>query len=473
MSTPSASPAADGTPVPGGEPEQKKSLIRVAFAATAGTTLEFYEFMLFGTAAALVFGDLFFPDADPTTATLLSLSVFAVGFGARPIGGIVFGHYGDRIGRKKVLFITLCLMGGSTMLIGLVPSYAAIGIWAPIMLVLLRCIQGFALGGEVGGAILLLAEHSKPSNRGFIASLAQTGAPAGNLLATGAMVLFAAILSEADFNSWGWRIPFLLSGVVVVLGLWVRMKVEETPSFAQLEDDAARARQPMVEVVTKHRKPLLLALGVRFGPDVVVYIFLTYFLTYATKEVDVSRSTALIALSVGSVFWLTSILVSGRLADRFGRRPVYVVGAVVALGWGFAFFPLINTGQLGMLMIASAGGFVAHGMMLGPQASFLAELFPARVRYSGVNLGYQLSGIYGGSLAPIIAVALLNWSGTTLTIVAYMSVTLLVTIATLAVSPENRGRELDPELLGTDGTGDPVSGSALEPTTEPEVMRNA
>lgn len=426
----------------GAEPK-RKSLFRVAVAATAGTTLEFYEFMLFGTAAALVFGDLFFPDADPTTATLLSLSVFAVGFGARPIGGVVFGHFGDRIGRKKVLFITLCLMGGSTMLIGLVPSYAAIGIWAPIMLVLLRCIQGFALGGEVGGAILLLAEHSRPGNRGFVASLAQTGAPGGNLLATGAMVLFAAILSESEFNSWGWRIPFLLSGLVMALGLWVRMRVEETPSFAQLEENEERATKPLVEVVTAHRKSLLLALGARFGPDVVVYIFLTYFLTYVTKQVDVPRSTALIALSVGSVCWLASILASGWLSDRIGRRPIYLAGAVAALVWGFAFFPLLDTGQLGMLMLAASGGLIAHGMMLGPQASFLAELFPARVRYSGVNLGYQLSGIYGGSLAPIIAVALLDWSGTTLLIVAYMSVTLLVTIVTLAFSPENRGRDLD------------------------------
>lgn len=430
----------------GGAPSAKpkrKSLFRVAVAATAGTTLEFYEFMLFGTAAALVFGDLFFPDADPTTATLLSLSVFAVGFGARPIGGVVFGHFGDRIGRKKVLFITLCLMGGSTMLIGLVPSYAAVGIWAPIMLVLLRLIQGFALGGEVGGAILLLAEHSRPGNRGFVASLAQTGAPGGNLLATGAMVLFAAILSESEFNSWGWRIPFLLSGLVMALGLWVRMRVEETPSFARLEENEQRSRQPLVEVVTTHRKPLLLALGARFGPDVVVYIFLTYFLTYATKQVDVPRSTALIALSVGSVCWLASILISGWLSDRVGRRPLYVAGAVAALAWGFAFFPLLDTGRLGMLMIAASGGLIAHGMMLGPQASFLSELFPARVRYSGVNLGYQLSGIYGGSLAPIIAVALLDWSGGTLLIAIYMGLTLLVTIATLAVSPENSGRDLD------------------------------
>lgn len=434
--------AAAGRGAPPAKPK-RKSLFRVAVAATAGTTLEFYEFMLFGTAAALVFGDLFFPDADPTTATLLSLSVFAVGFGARPIGGIVFGHFGDRIGRKKVLFITLCLMGGSTMLIGLVPSYATVGIWAPIMLVLLRCIQGFALGGEVGGAILLLAEHSRPGNRGFVASLAQTGAPGGNLLATGAMVLFAAILTESEFNSWGWRIPFLLSGLVMALGLWVRMRVEETPSFAQLEQNQERARQPLVEVVTTHRKPLLLALGARFGPDVVVYIFLTYFLTYATKQVDVPRSTALIALSIASVCWLASILGSGWLSDRIGRRPLYVAGAVAALAWGFAFFPLLDTGQLGMLTIAASGGLIAHGMMLGPQASFLAELFPARVRYSGVNLGYQLSGIYGGSLAPIIAVALLDWSGGTLLIAVYMGLTLLVTIVTLAVSPENRGRDLD------------------------------
>lgn len=441
MTTPIDQAAAGGG-APPAKPK-RKSLFRVAVAATAGTTLEFYEFMLFGTAAALVFGDLFFPDADPTTATLLSLSVFAVGFGARPIGGIVFGHFGDRIGRKKVLFITLCLMGGSTMLIGLVPSYATVGIWAPIMLVLLRCIQGFALGGEVGGAILLLAEHSRPGNRGFVASLAQTGAPGGNLLATGAMVLFAAVLTESEFNSWGWRIPFLLSGLVMALGLWVRMRVEETPSFAQLEENEERARQPLVEVVTTHRKPLLLALGARFGPDVVVYIFLTYFLTYATKQVDVPRSTALIALSIASVCWLASIVGSGWLSDRIGRRPLYLAGAVAALAWGFAFFPLLDTGKLGMLTIAASGGLIAHGMMLGPQASFLAELFPARVRYSGVNLGYQLSGIYGGSLAPIIAVALLDWSGGTLLIAVYMGLTLLVTIVTLAVSPENRGRDLD------------------------------
>lgn len=416
---------------------------RVAVASMFGTVMEWYDFLLFGLAAAIVFDKIFFPSFDPITGTLLSLATFAVGFIARPLGGIIFGSIGDRHGRKPVLFLTMLIMGAATALIGLLPTYGMIGVAAPILLVLLRLLQGLGAGGELGGAVLMLAEYSDDKRRGLMSSLAQAGAPLGNLLATGVLTLFAATLSEDAFLEWGWRVPFLLGGVLVAVGLFIRMGVDESPHFEKLKTAQAVEQRPVRTLLRDYRKPLLLALGARFGPDVVVYVFLTFVITYLTKTIGFERNEALLAVAIGSVAWLIAIPLSGHISDRIGRRPLYVAGCVATIAWAFIFFPLLDTGSLGLAALAVAVGLACHGMMFGPQASYLAELFPTRIRSTGISVGYQLSGIYGGSLAPIIALALLTQFNSWIPIAIYMSLTVVVTLVTLAFSPERSGSSLD------------------------------
>lgn len=429
-------------PVPVGSARLGRSERRVIGASVFGTVMEWYDFLLFGLASATVFSKLFFPTFDRTSGTLLSLGTFAIGFLARPIGGILFGHIGDRVGRKPVMFLTLILMGIGTTLIGLLPTYEQVGIAAPLSLVVLRLLQGIGAGGEFGGAILMLAEHAGRRRRGLLASLAQTGAPVGNLLATGALVGVGAMMPEREFLSWGWRLPFLLSVVLVGVGLYVRMGVAESPEFDRLRLNEGSPRSPLVELVRRHPKALLLALGARFGPDVVVYVFLTFILTYVVQYVGLSRQDGLIAVAIGSVGWMLAIPLAGYLSDRVGRKPVYLWGAAATLVWGFAFFPLLNTASVPLITLAAFVGLACHGVMFGPQASFLVELFPTRVRSSGVSVGYQLSGIYGGSLAPLISLALLAAFGTWVPIAVYMAATLIVTIVAVSLSPERFGDNL-------------------------------
>jgi len=415
---------------------------RVVGASVFGTIMEWYDFLLFGLASATVFNKLFFPNFDRTTGTLLSLATFAIGFLARPIGGILFGHIGDRVGRKPVMFSTLILMGVGTTLIGILPTYSQVGLAAPLSLVALRTLQGLGAGGEFGGAILMLAEHAGRRRRGLLASLAQTGAPAGNLLATGALVGVGAIMSEREFLSWGWRLPFLLSIVLVGVGFYVRLGIAESPEFDKLRRNKGAAHSPLVELLRRHPKALLLALGARFGPDVVVYVFLTFILTYVVQHVGLSRQDGLIAVAIGSVGWMLTIPLAGHLSDRVGRKPLYLGGAVATLAWGFAFFPLLNTASVPLISLAAFVGLACHGIMFGPQASYLVELFPTRVRSSGVSVGYQLSGIYGGSLAPLISLALLAAFGTWVPIAVYMAAALIVTIIAVLLSPERFGADL-------------------------------
>jgi metabolite-proton symporter len=416
---------------------------RVIVASLIGTSLEWYDFFLYSSAAALVFGKLFFPTFDPLTGTLLAFTTYAVGFAARPIGGIVFGHFGDRVGRRAVLVTTLIIMGGATMLIGLLPTYAQWGVAAPILLVALRFAQGIGLGGEWGGAVVMSLEHGGDENRGRNASWPQVGVPAGNLLATGVLWLMSTVQSEATFMSWGWRVPFLLSGVLVLVGLWIRVAVTESPKFAAMAAEQGTARVPLVEVLRRHPRGLLVAMAARIGTDVAFYTFSLYVLTYVTTSVGLPRSAALTAVLVGSAFQLVLIPFFGALSDRVGRRPVYAAGAAAAAFWAFVFFPLLDTANRFVIVLAVVVALATHAAMYGPQAAFVAEMFSTRLRYSGASMGYQVAGILGGALAPIVAVKLVQSTGSALAVSVYVLAMLAITGVALWFAPETAKAPVD------------------------------
>lgn len=412
---------------------------RAIGGSVIGTALEWYDFFLYGTAAALVFNQVFFPSVDPLTGTLLAFGSFAVGFIARPIGALVFGNYGDRIGRKKVLVITLVIMGLSTMLIGILPGYDSIGIWAPILLTVLRFVQGFGLGGEWGGAVLMSLEHGDPQRRGLAASWPQIGVPLGLLLANGALTLMLAVTTDEAFLAWGWRVPFLLSAVLIIIGLWIRINVTESPEFEKLAASGGQAKFPLLEVFRSQRKELAIAAGSRIGTDVAFYIFVLFVVTYLTQMVGVEQSIATFVVLVSAGVMVLMIPLFGALSDRVGRRPVYLAGAVGAIVWTFAFFPLLETGNTMLILVADLIGMMCWAAMYGPLAAFTTELFPARVRYSGASLGYQLSGILGGAFAPIIAIALYGRFESWVPIAIYVAVMLTVTIVSVSLARESAG----------------------------------
>jgi MFS family permease len=366
-----------------------------------------------------------------------------VGFVARPLGGVIAGHAGDRIGRRTVLVATLLVMGVATCAIGLLPTYGTIGAAAPILLVTLRFIQGLGLGGEWGGAVLMVSEHGDQRRRGLYASWPQVGVPAGNLLAAGVLGVMAGVLSEDAFQSWGWRVPFLLSALLVFVGLFIRLRIEESPLFQRVEETATKARAPIVDVVKVYPRQLAIAFGARLGTDVAFYIFALFIITYATDELGLAESTPLNAVLIGSALQLFLIPAFGALSDRVGRRPVYFAGALGAMAWAFAFFPLLDSERWTLIVLAAVGGLFFHALMYGPQAAFISELFGTRVRYSGASLGYQVAGIFGGALAPIVATALLAASGSSLAVSLYVAGALLVTLVALAVADESAGRALD------------------------------
>jgi metabolite-proton symporter len=436
-------------------PGSRTSIVKVVGASLVGTTVEWYDFFLYGSAAALVFNTLFFPDFDPLVGTLLAFATYAVGFAARPIGGIVFGHFGDKVGRKKMLVITLMLMGGATFLIGLLPTYGAIGVWAPILLILLRLVQGFALGGEWGGAVLMAAEYGTPERRGYWASWPQAGAPAGNLLAVAVLALVTALTDDQQFQSWGWRIPFLLSAVLVLVGLWIRVSIEESPVFRAAREQAATAeeapRLPVVQVLRDYPREIILAIGARLAENIGYYIFTAFALAYATGEAGVSQGTALNAALIASAVHFLAIPAMGAASDRFGRRPVYLVGAVGIGVWGFVFFALYDSQSFLLLALAGTVGLVFHGAMYGPQASFFSELFSTQVRYSGLSVAGQVSSIVAGSLAPIIATALLIEYGSSVPISLYLAGAAVLTVIAVVLSRETARSDL---------TRDPVADRA-------------
>ncbi|MEV1246372.1 MFS transporter [Nonomuraea sp. NPDC049750] len=415
---------------------------RVILASLIGTSLEWYDFFLYTTAATLVFGKLFFPTFDPLNATLLALTTNAVAFVARPLGGIVFGHFGDRAGRKTVLVVTLLVMGVSTFLIGVLPGYDSVGALAPVLLATLRFIQGLGLGGEWGGAVIMSLEHGDDRRRGFNASWPQVGVPAGYVLATGTLAILSFTLSDAAFLSWGWRVPFLLSGVLVLVGLWVRLKVTESPLFTELAQQGAKAKMPLLEVLRTHPRALLSAFTARIGVDVAFYTFTAYILVYITGPLKLERSVGLNAVLIASALQLALIPLFGALSDRIGRRPVYLAGVIGAAVWVFVFFLLLDTKSFPLIALAAIVALITHAAMYGPQAAFIAELFSTRLRYSGASMGYQVAGIVGGALAPIIALKLFAAYGTTTAVSLYVVAALAVTAVGLAIAPETRDLDI-------------------------------
>jgi metabolite-proton symporter len=424
--------------------EGKTPLRRVVMASLIGTTIEWYDFFLYGSAAALVFNKLFFPEFDPLTGTLLAFATYALGFVARPVGGIVFGHYGDRIGRKRLLMLSLILMGVATVLIGLLPTYAQIGIWAPIALIALRLVQGFAVGGEWGGAVLMAAEHGDAARRGFWASWPQAGVPAGNLLAAAVLAIMAAVQTEADFLQWGWRVPFVLSALLVVVGWYIRNRVSESPMFEkELDETEAPPKVPAIDVLRERPKALVLGAGLRVGENISYYILTVFSLTYLVDVSKESRSLALNALLIGAAVQFFAIPLFALLSDKIGRRPVYAFGAFGLAAWCFIMFGLLGSGDNASIVLALVIGLVLHGAMYGPQAAFITELFPTRIRYSGVSLAYQLTSIVAGSLAPIIALWLYKEYDSATPVAIYVGVACLISGVSALLARETRGLELE------------------------------
>jgi MFS family permease len=415
---------------------------RVVAASFVGTAIEWYDFFLYGTAAALVFGRLFFPAVDPALGTMAAFGTYAVGFFARPLGGVLFAHFGDRVGRKSALVTTLILVGVSTFLIGLLPTHDAAGALAPVLLIGLRFVQGLGVGGEWAGAVLMVVEHGPTKGRGFRASWVQAGAPAGLLLATAAFGL-ATLLPESAFLSWGWRVPYLLGLVPTAVGLFIRLRVLESPLFAKALAEEPPPKLPVVELIRTQWRGVLLAMGARMAENASYYFFTVFSLSYATQYLGLPRNVALSGVLVGGVVHLVAMILFGALSDRVGRRPVYLGGAFGLAVLAFPFFWLMETRSELVVALAITLGLVAHAAMYGPQAAFLSELFGTRVRYSGASLGSNLAAPLSGGLAPLIAAGLLKWSaGEPWPVAVYLIAMAAVTVLAVWLAAETSRREL-------------------------------
>lgn len=423
--------------------EERTPLRRVIAASMIGTTIEWYDFFLYGSASALIFNRLFFPDYDPLVGTMLAFATYALGFVARPIGGIVFGHYGDRIGRKRLLMLSLVLMGGATVLIGLLPTYGQIGIWAPLALILLRLVQGFAVGGEWGGAVLMAAEYGDAKRRGFWASWPQAGVAAGSLLSAGVLAIVSGLLTEAELLDWGWRIPFLLSAVLIVVGWYIRNRVAESPMFQKALEAERPAKQPALEVIRTRPKAILLGSGLRVGENISYYVLTVFSLTFLVDVSQESRSLALNALLIGAAVQLVAIPLIARASDAIGRRKVYAFGGFGLALFIFAFFPMLASGSTYLIVAAMVLGLLLHATMYAPQAAFITELFPTRIRYSGVSIAYQLTSIFAGSLAPIIALALYQQYRSYVPVAIYVGVACAISGLSALAARETKGVELE------------------------------
>ena len=397
------------------ESNQKTSDMRkVALTSLAGTSIEWYDFFLYGAAAALIFPTAFFGEIPETTALILSLLTFAAGFIARPIGGIIFGHFGDRVGRKKTLIAALMLMGISSTLIGLLPTYAMIGVTAPILLTLLRFAQGLAIGGQWGGAMLLVTESAPSNQRGYYGAFAQAGAPIGVILANLALIVTSALVSEEFFNTWGWRIPFLASAVLILISMYIQLNLEDTKAFKALatnSDNSSNEKvksSPVVEAIRRYPKRIMLAAGAFLSVQVTFYILIAFMLAYGVSSANMERDDMLIAVLIGCAIMVPLQFMFSSYSDRNGRKGIFMLGAILSGIWAFAIFPLVDTGNFWLIVLALTFGLIFLAMMYGPQAAFFTELFSTEVRYSGATLGYQFGAIVGGAFAPTIAVKL--WS---------------------------------------------------------------
>jgi MFS transporter, MHS family, shikimate and dehydroshikimate transport protein len=428
-----ASPAEQATPA---------KLRQIVLASVLGTAVEWYDFLIYGVGAALVFNKLFFPTFDPLVGTLAAFGSYAVGFVARPLGGAIFGHFGDRLGRKAMLTMTMVIMGGGTFLIGLLPTYSQIGILAPTLLIFLRLLQGIGIGGEWGGAVLMVIESGDAKRRGFLGSLVQVGFPLGMVLAT---IVFAAVskLSEADFLAWGWRIPFLVSVLLVGVGLFVRLKLVETPKFQQVRERNDIARLPIVEVLLKDRKNFLIAVGLKVTEVAWVYILTVFIVFYASSRLALPRAVMLDAVLYAALLEMLTIPLFGLLSDRIGRKALYMAGAIFSALFAFPLFFLLETRDTTIITLTIALAMsLSHGMMFGPQAAFLPELFGTKVRYSGASLGCQVSAAISGGFAPLIATALLAWENGTHSISLYMVCLSAITLVAVIAAKETAFREL-------------------------------
>ncbi|MGQ0503003.1 MAG: MFS transporter [Panacagrimonas sp.] len=434
----------------------EKSIVKVALTSLAATSIEWYDFFIYASAAALVFPALFFPAGmDPVVGLIASFSTFAVGFLARPVGGIVFGHFGDKLGRKKALVVALLMMGVSTTLIGCLPTYSSIGIAAPVLLVVLRFAQGLAIGGQWAGAVLLITESAPPEKRGFYGSFAQVGAPVGVILANLAFLAVTSFVSPDAFMEWGWRLPFLFSAVLIGIATFVQLRIEDTDDFRELQQSgsqkgtaasAAASGSPVLEALRLYPGRIALAAGAFLSVQVGFYILIAFVIAYGTNAtigLGLPKSTMLFAVMIGALAMVPSVLVSAAISDRYGRRGIFMLGALLFGLWAFAMFPLMSTRLFANIAIATAVGGLFVGMMYGPQAAFFAEMFGTKVRYSGASLGYQLGAILGGALAPLIATALLAGPYGAMGVSFYMAgasaVTLLATFMLKETNDKSMG----------------------------------
>ncbi len=421
-------------------------LKRVVVASMAGTVVEWYEFFLYATAATLVFNKIFFAEGTSEANGLIAaLLTYAVGFVARPLGGVVFGHFGDKHGRKKLLQFAILLVGVVTFLMGCLPTYAQVGVWAPILLVLLRFMQGFAVGGEWGGAVLLVAEHSPNKQRAFWASWPQAAVPVGNMLATVVLLVLTTSLTDDAFLSWGWRVAFWLSAVVVLVGYYIRTKVTDAPIFLEAQEEVERVKAVsygVFEVLRRYPRGVFTAMGLRFAENIMYYLVVTFSIVYLKTHVGADTGDILWWLLAAHAVHFLAIPQVGRLSDRFGRRPVYIVGAILASTWGFFAFPMMNTGDYLMIMGAVILGLMIHSLMYAPQPAIMAEMFPTRMRYSGVSLGYQVTSIVAGSLAPAIATWLLNKFDSWVPIALYLAGAAAITLVAALFNRETNGLDL-------------------------------
>ena len=431
------------------ENNQKKSnMQKVALTALAGTSIEWYDFFLYGAAAALIFPTAFFGEMPPTTALLLSLLTFAAGFIARPIGGIVFGHFGDKVGRKKTLISALMLMGVSSTLIGLLPTYAMIGVAAPILLTSLRFAQGLAIGGQWGGAMLLVTESAPSNQRGYYGAFAQAGAPIGVILANLALIITSALVSEEFFNTWGWRIPFLASAVLILISMYIQLNLEDTEAFKALannkdiQSNNNIQKSPVIEAIRKYPKRIFLAAGAFLSVQVTFYILIAFMLAYGVTSANMARDDMLAAVLIASAIMVPIQFVFSSYSDRHGRKGIFMLGAILTAIWAFVIFPLVDTGNFYLIVLAISGGLIFLAMMYGPQAAFFTELFSTEVRYSGATLGYQFGAIVGGAFAPTIAVKL--WTEFDIIWVsAYIALASLLTLISVMALTETYQSDLN------------------------------
>ena len=430
---------------------QGKNMRKVAITALAGTSIEWYDFFLYGAAAALIFPTAFFGEVPETTALILSLLTFAAGFIARPIGGIIFGHFGDRVGRKKTLIAALMLMGISSTLIGLLPTYAMIGVTAPILLTLLRFAQGLAIGGQWGGAMLLVTESAPSNQRGYYGAFAQAGAPIGVILANLALIVTSALVSEEFFNTWGWRIPFLASAVLILISMYIQLNLEDTKAFKALatnSDNSSNEKvksSPVVEAIRRYPKRIMLAAGAFLSVQVTFYILIAFMLAYGVSSANMERDDMLTAVLIGCAIMVPLQFMFSSYSDRNGRKGIFMLGAILSGIWAFAIFPLVDTGNFWLIVLALTFGLIFLAMMYGPQAAFFTELFSTEVRYSGATLGYQFGAIIGGAFAPTIAVKL--WTDFDIVWVsAYIAFASMLTLISVMLLTETYKSNLNEEI---------------------------